>query len=156
MKSPWKYWLGCCLLVLSMGCGSHWADMETDFEGGCWEASDTLRLEFENSDTSKVYALGFPITVSDDYPYHNIFLRAILEAPSGDRSLIPSEFILADPTGAWLAEPDGDLIPFQLTVADGLRFNQIGKYTVRLYHYMRDARICGLQSAGITLDAVTE
>jgi gliding motility-associated lipoprotein GldH len=154
MSSRPIYWLAAIALVILSGCSSHWASTENEFEGGCWEATDTLRLDFESDDTSKVYALSFPIVLSDDYPYHNIYLRAIMESPSGDKSVIPSEFVLADRTGAWLSEPDGDLIPFQLTVADGLRFNQQGKYVVRLYHFMRDPRICGIQSAGIALDVV--
>lgn len=115
---------------------------------------DTLKLEFDNEDTSKVFMLGFPIVVSEEYAFHNIYLKAILKAPSGDESAIPGEFVLADPAGVWLSEPSGDLITFQLNVGEGLRFNQKGKYSLRLYHYMRDDMLCGVQQAGIALDPI--
>lgn len=133
-------------------CNSHWQSTETDFEGNCWAVGDTLRLDFENTDTSQVFQLGFPITLTEDYPFHNIYLHAILKAPSGDQSMIPSEFVLADRTGAWLSKPNGDEIPFVLYVPEGIRFNQVGKYSLRLFHFMRDPNLCGIEDAGIVID----
>lgn len=138
--------------LLAVGCSSHWAETESKFEGTCWQVSDTLTLEFESKDTARVFALGFPITIDDDYPFNNIYLHASLTAPSGDTSIIPAEFVLADPTGAWLTEPDGDKATFELKVSDGLRFSQQGKYTLRLYHYMRENELCGVERVGIALD----
>jgi gliding motility-associated lipoprotein GldH len=139
-------------MLAATGCSSHWAETETQFEGVCWQASDTLKLEFESKDTSKVFELGFPITVDDDYPFNNIYLHAILTSPSGDASVIPAEFVLTDPSGAWLTEVDGEHATFELKVADGLRFNQKGKYTLRLYHYMRENELCGVERVAIALD----
>jgi gliding motility-associated lipoprotein GldH len=142
------------MLVMLSACTHHWAETESDFEGGCWQASDTLHLAFDSDDTSAVYALTFPIKVNDDYPFNNIYLHTILRAPSGEETVLPSEFVLMDRTGAWFSEPEGDLVPFQLIVSDGLRFNQKGKYSLKLCHYMRDGELCGVQSAGIRLDPV--
>jgi gliding motility-associated lipoprotein GldH len=146
------FWSICALGLMLASCSHHWAETQTQFEGVCWQMSDTLTLEFESEDTSKVFALGFPITIDDDYPFNNIYLHARLTAPSGDTSIIPAEFVLADRTGAWLTEPDGDMATFELKVSDGLRFSQQGKYTLRLYHYMRENELCGVESVGIALD----
>ena len=143
-----------CLLF--QACQKHWAAHTQEFETGCWEASDTLTLEFENTDTNQVYRLQFPVEVSEDYPFNNIYLHALLIAPSGNQSRIPSEFKLSSSAGEWFSEPSGDIIPFQLNIADGLRFNQIGKYKVKLFHYMRDPQVCGIHSAGIALDPMVE
>ncbi len=152
MKRTHHFLMAMVFMAMLAGCTSHWANTSTDFEAGCWNASDTLSLEFENQDTGQVFVLGFPLVVSEDYPFHNIYLRATLKAPSGDETMIPGEFVLADPTGQWLSEPSGDLVTFQLNVGDGIRFNQKGKYLVRLQHYMRDAQLCGVVRAGISLD----
>ena len=141
--------------LLLHSCSKHFAAQESQFENACWSANDTLRLEFENTDTAKVYQLAFPITLTEDYPFHNIYLRAVITSPSGDESMIPSEFILSDKTGAWLTEPSGDAVPFTLKVGDGLRFNQLGKYKVCLYHFMRDELLCGVEKAGIFVDVAT-
>jgi gliding motility-associated lipoprotein GldH len=135
-------------------CSDHWAEEEVAFERGCWAKGDTVTLTFESTDTSRVYQLSFPIQVNEDYPFHNIYLHAILTAPSGDASLLEDEFILADRTGTWLSEPSGDVVNFQLNMADGLRFNQTGTYRIQLFHYMRQEDLCGVEEAGIVVDAV--
>ncbi len=152
----WKPLLGLflgCLLMQS--CQKHWAESGQNFDAGCWEATDTLLLSFDNTDTNQVYRLQFPLEVTEDYPFNNIYLRAILTSPSGEASVIPSEFKLSSNAGEWYSEPKGDIIPFNLSIADGLRFNQVGAYTVKLFHFMRDDQVCGINRAGIALDQAT-
>lgn len=145
-------WFGIGILIVCSGCSKHWQSAEKDFENKCWNVSDTLSLSFENTDTSAVYELSFPVTVNEDYPFHNLYLHVVLNAPSGDASTIPTEFVLADPNGNWLSEPSGDVITFQLKVPEGIRFSQTGKYSLRLFHFMRDADLCGVESAGIAVN----
>lgn len=155
MLKRFKYLGSLILLAIAMsGCDSHWQYASQKFEGDCWAMQDTVNLDFESSDTSTVYRLQFPLRVTEDFPFNNIYLRAQLVAPSGDATEIPTEFKLCSPIGEWFSEPEGDEIPFKLNVSDGLRFNQVGKYRIRLYHYMRDASICGVVMAGIALDPV--
>lgn len=146
----WCFLVG--ILIVFSGCSKHWQSAEQDFENKCWNVSDTLSLSFENTDTNAVYELSFPVTVNEDYPFHNLYLHVILNAPSGDASTIPTEFVLADPNGNWLSEPSGDVITFQLKVPEGIRFSQTGEYSLRLFHYMRDPDLCGVESAGIAVD----
>ncbi|MFM2376801.1 MAG: hypothetical protein RLZZ165_1898 [Bacteroidota bacterium] len=143
--------MGAALMILS-SCSKHFAEKEARFENACWAANDTLRLEFESKDTSQVYALAFPLAVTEDYPFHNIYLRAVVTPPSGDRSILPGEFILADRSGAWLGEPSGDVVRFVLKVGDGLRFDQVGTYGIMLVHFMREELLCGVDAVGILVD----
>ena len=141
------------LLLLFSACGgSHFAKTETQLENECWAASDTLDLSFENSDTSQAYQLYFPITFTEDYPYNNLHLRAVVIAPSGEKNILPSRFDLAAPTGEWFSDPSGDEIPFTLNIGEGLRFTQQGTYTIRMYHYMRDNEVCGVRKIGMVVD----
>lgn len=157
MKQKRLQWFlaACCILLVS-ACSQHWKSVETEFDNHCWSVTDTLELGFESSDTASVYELSFPITLNEDYPFHNIYLHVILTAPSGDQSTIPTEFVLADRNGAWLSEPSGDVIPFLLKVPEGIRFNQAGKYSLRVLHFMRDGELCGVESAGIALDPMQD
>jgi gliding motility-associated lipoprotein GldH len=140
------------LVVWFCGCDGHFAKTEKDLETECWSSSDTLRLSFQNDDTNQVYQLYFPIAITEDYPYRDLYLRAGVKAPSGEENILPSRFDLATLEGEWLSEPSGDEIPFRLNLSDGLRFNQSGEYTISLYHYMRDAEICGVREIGIVVD----
>lgn len=157
MAKQLKYLVGMVVLALGMSaCDSHWQYAEKQFEGDCWAMQDTIDLAFESKDTAAVYRLQFPIRVTEDFPFNNIYLRAMLVAPSGHATEIPTEFKLCSPIGEWFSEPEGDEIPFQLNVSDGLRFNQVGNYRIRLYHYMRDESVCGIVKAGIALDPATK
>jgi gliding motility-associated lipoprotein GldH len=140
------------LMLLFSACGSHFAQTETQPANECWAAGDTLDLNFENTDTAQAYQLYFPITFTEDYPYNNLYLRAVVKAPSGEEHILPARFDLAAPTGEWFSDPSGDEIPFTLNIGEGLRFNQTGTYTIRLYHYMRDNEVCGVRKIGVVVD----
>jgi gliding motility-associated lipoprotein GldH len=150
-------WTAALIAVACLqGCSSHWHEADRSFDGGCWAVGDTITLEFDSPDTQQVYRLQFPVTISEDYSFNNIYLHADLVAPSGDVSMIPTEFKLCSPAGEWFAEASGDEIPFELNVDQGLRFNQTGKYKLKLYHFMRDDLLCGVQKAGIAIDPVKD
>lgn len=156
MKKAVRKWayalLGTLFLMTCWGCNSPHASVSQDFQGGCWNMSDTLDLSFENADTNQVYKLWFPLTLTGTYTYNNIYLRAILIPPTGAPSILPARFALSAEDGTWLTEADGDEAPFDLLLSGAIRFNQKGTYQVRLLHYMRDSVLCGVKSAGITID----
>jgi|GEM_PF-2545173 gliding motility-associated lipoprotein GldH len=141
------------LSLFFQACESPLASVNKSFDDGCWPIQDTLEVEFDNKDTSQVYSLWFPLEVeAEDYPYNNIHLRAAIQAPSGSTTVIPARFGLMDPTGEWLSEDVGERVGFQLLLSSGLRFNQSGTYSIALYHFMQDSSLCGITSAGITLE----
>ncbi|MEM0999441.1 MAG: gliding motility lipoprotein GldH [Bacteroidota bacterium] len=136
-----------------VGCGhTPIAEASTALETECWSLQDTLQLTFSNADTQQVYQLYFPITFTEEYPYRNLYLRAAVQAPSGEVNLLPARFDLASAEGEWYTETSGDEVPFNLNLGEGLRLNQTGDYTIRMYHYMRDAEICGVREVGVVLD----
>jgi gliding motility-associated lipoprotein GldH len=143
--------MGTALMMLP-SCSKHYAEKEARFENACWAANDTLRLEIESKDTSQVYVLAFRLAVTENYPFHNIYLRAVVTSPSGERLILPGEFILADRSGAWLSEHSGDVVRFVLKAGEGLRFDQVGKYGIMLVHFMREDLLCGVDAVGILVD----
>ena len=143
-------------MLLLACCESHFAESHSDWDSDCWSMHDTVHLSFDSEDTSAVYRLYFPMVFTEDYPFSNIYLSAIVTSPAGEESLLPARFELSDGGGKWYSEPNGEEIPFELGLADGLRFNQKGSYTIRLYHYMRDELLCGTRSSGIVLERVEE
>lgn len=141
-----------CSLLVVLGCNQPLHSTSSEFEPGCWKMQDTLQLSFNNQDTSQVYTLWFPMVFNEDYPFNNIHLRATLKPPASPEVLLPARFELTDADGKWMTEKEGSTIPFDLQMSSGLRLNQVGEYTIRLYHYMRDSSLCGVVSAGIALD----
>ena len=144
----------CSTTLTLLGCESHFAETQSDWEADCWSLHDTVHLSFLSEDTNAVYRLYFPMVFTEDYPYNNISLRALVTSPTGDQNLLPARFELSDVNGNWYSEPNGEEIAFDLGLADGLKFNQKGNYSVQLYHYMRDELLCGMRSSGIVLEEV--
>ena len=142
------------LSVFLPSCSGPAAETENEFDGDCWSMRDTVFLDFDNPDTSSIYQLYFPVTFTEDYSYNNVYLHALVISPSGDQNLLPARFDLMDRQGNWFSDPSGDEIPFKLKMEDGLRFNQLGNYQVKFFHYMRDEPLCGVAKAGIVLDLV--
>jgi gliding motility-associated lipoprotein GldH len=146
--------IGAALFILGglSACHRPFASAEQSFEGECWPMGDTLDLSFNNEDTSQVLQLWFPLTLTEAYSYNNIYLQAELTPPSGETSVLPARFPLAEADGTWLSDGKGAELKFDLLMSGGLRFNQKGNYRIRCYQYMRDSLLCGVKSAGITLD----
>ncbi len=137
-------------------CKFSFAETEKEFDGDCWSLNDTVSLEFENADTSAIFRLYFPITFTEDYSYSNVYLYALVTSPSGDINLLPARFDLIDNTGRWFSEPSGEEFYFNLSVEDGLSFNQFGSYSVKLFQYMRDESLCGIRSSGIVVSKISK
>lgn len=148
--------LGSGLAFALSSCEAPLAETQEEFDGDCWSMRDSVSLIFENTDTSAIYRLYFPVTFTEDYSYSNVYLHALVTSPSGDVNLLPARFDLMDKIGNWYSQPSGDEIPFKLSVEDGLRFNQLGNYSVKLYQYMRDEPLCGIRSSGIVVEEVPE
>lgn len=147
-------WILAILLLQACSGSDYLHETKTDFDDECWAMQDTLELNFENSDTQQVHQLNFPIYVTTDYTYNNLWLRAIVHAPSGEQNVLPAQFVLMERDGTWKNEPSGDEVWFELKIADGLRFNQTGNYRIQLFHFMRDQRLCGIREVGIGLRAL--
>jgi gliding motility-associated lipoprotein GldH len=154
MKRTWVFLTLSALLMLGglSGCSRPYATMEQEFPGACWDMGDTLTLRFENTDTAKVYQLWFPLVLTDAYAYNNLYLHAEVTPPSGERSVLPARFPLMEADGTWKGEVQGKEVKFDLLMAGAIRLNQVGGYEIKCYQYMRDSLLCGVQSAGITLD----
>lgn len=133
-------------------CGdSSVASMNSDIKGGCWNMIDTLDLTFENTDTSKVYRVQFPLTFTDAYSYRNIYLRILVQPPSGPAGGEAFNFDIQDEYGEWYGDFDGESATYDLELPDPFRMNQLGTYRFRLVHFMRDVSLCGITGAGIRL-----
>lgn len=137
-------------LVLS-ACGSATASESKEFASGCWSQADTIRLDFENSDTSQAYQLVFPIRFDDDYKFRNIYLRLQVISPQGVAGDNAYNFDLMDEYGEWYTNFQGGGYKFRLDLPDAARLNQNGTYRFKLYHYMREERLCGISDVGIEL-----
>ena len=151
-KSGGPVLTGILFLVLSvfMGCGPKGNVVSKTYQTQCWAMEDTLTGTFEVKNVSDKHLMFFPLTVTDDYPYYNLFLRAEIISPSGKKSEPEQlEFRLLDPDGKWVNDCEGKQCPFALEWGQNRVFEETGTHTVKLYHYMRDQPLCGISQVGV-------
>lgn len=145
---------GVLLLIMLVGCGSNGNVVNKTYQAECWPVEDTLTGTFEVNSTSDKFLLYFPVTVTDDYPYYNLFLRTQITSPSG-KSGPPEqfEFRLVGPEGNWMNMSTDKKTQFNLEWDTGRMFLETGTYTVQLYHFMRDQPLCGVREVGVEIQA---
>ncbi|MCB9231543.1 MAG: gliding motility lipoprotein GldH [Bacteroidia bacterium] len=139
------------LMLWAGGCKSPLAHTDQSFEGACWALSDTLSLEFENSEPGKSVKIVAPVTFNQDYPFNNLYLRMEAIAPSGTKSVLPYEYQLMSVTGEWYGDISGDRAKFDLPLSQDQVFPENGTYRFRIFHFMQTDDLCGVESAGISV-----
>lgn len=144
-------WMAVACLGLWAGCKGPVTETSQDFEGACWQLTDTLSVSFEAPDPAAQYQVGLPITLNEDYPYNNLHIRFEAVAPSGKSSVVPYEYELMDVEGNWYGEVSGSTAKFELPLSMGQSFAEEGTYTFRVWHYFQSSDLCGIPAAGITV-----
>ena len=100
--------------------------------------------------------MEFPFVFTEDYPFNNIYFNLRVGTPGGQVNDLPLSFQLMDAEGNWYGESSGEEVKLNFDLGNMLVLNQLGEYSFKLYHYMREDNICGLKKAGITLKAAEE
>lgn len=139
-------------LVLSSCSGGH--DYAESFspEKGCWEMADSVMLSIDIEDTTQQWNLVFPLEFNEDYPYSNLYVQLTTRTPKGESGKSTFRFTLMDEMGNWYGTESGANTLFSGSVGPGVKFQEKGKYTFVLKHFMRDDQLCGVLEAGIALD----
>lgn len=137
-------------------CSSSLAKEEMSIGTECWSLVDTLSITYTNQDTHQVLNMEFPFVFTDDYPFNNIYFNLRVGTPAGQVNDLPLSFQLMDSEGNWYGESSGEEVKIEFDLGNMLVLNQLGEYSFKLYHYMREDNICGLKKAGITLNTAKE
>lgn len=139
------------LLLLGLtACGPDYL-VQREFGDQCWDSSDTLQADLEVTTVSDSQTVWICTELLADYPYQNLQLRLKVTAPDGSNTVTPLNLPAVSPEGDWLTTPERGGYPFITPVT--LATEVGGTYHLNLYHYMRDALICNVQSIGLSLQA---
>lgn len=117
-----------------------------------WAYADSLRFEFEITDTVQLYDLIIELEHTTDYSYQNLYTQIQTQFPDGQRLNKPLSLELANAAGEWQGKCSASSCMVKIPIQQGAYFNQPGKYVITLEQFMRENPVKGLQS--VTLKVV--
>lgn len=142
------------LIVLNACDNERIYEENKEFSDHFWAADSTLdfKIAFENPDS--VYTLFVNIRNTNNYEFHNIFLKYLLISENQDTIKDElQEFYLFDPkTGQPYGAGLGDIYDHRMPMIENLKVPAAGTYHLLMRQYMRRDSLNELLSAGFRLE----
>ena len=107
---------------------------------GTWKKKDTLRFNFEQSDTINPYHFFLNVRNNNDYPFNNLYLIVSMKEP-GKNPIIKVdtlEYQMANPDGMLMGEGFSDIKESKLWYLENHKFKKQGKYKVEIVQAVRE------------------
>ena len=117
-----------------------------------WESTDSLRFDFNISDSITRYDCAIDLSHTGDYPFSNIYLFVDIEFPNGKNRVDTVHITLADRTGKWYGSGLGDMTSLGVTFKSGIAFPITGDYRVTITHGMRNDPLEGITDLGFRIE----
>lgn len=115
---------------------------------GCWEISNPLDLSVTVEAPRPTLMLEFEL--GQDYPYQNLYIKLSWDGPEGKHdTLLLDQFV--SPVGEWMVPPSGGVVNRVFQDGFALPVMTPGSYNLRIQHFMRDDRLCEVNSVSIRL-----
>lgn len=118
-----------------------------------WLQKNKIVIDFQVTDTVKLYDVQMAFRQSNEYPYYNLYFVPKILNPEGKviKRVFAEAFLYDAKTGKPKGSGLGDIYSHQYTIFKGLRFNKVGKYQISLEQYMRTDTLKGIVSAGASI-----
>ena len=138
-------------IFLLTACGKEKVIFEKEYpiQNSAWTYADTLSFAFNIADTTALYDIVVHIKHRSDYGFQNLYTRIHTTFPTGERRSQVLNFDLADNTGKWIGEKNGDYRDFVVKIQDNAFFNKIGQHVITLEQLMRKESLVGFKSIGL-------
>ena len=130
----------------------------TSFSDG-WSVTDTVQAKLPQLDSTAAYNLFINVRNTNEYPFNNLFLIAIMEFPQGKVITDTLEYRMANPDGTWMGSGLGSVKENKLWYKQGVRFTELGEYKLSIVHAVRNngvvdgvERLTGITDVGISAE----
>ncbi|MEZ4853170.1 gliding motility lipoprotein GldH [Flavobacterium sp.] len=133
-----KYWIMLVFFGLLVACdGKQVFDSYQKLDGN-WAKNDSIRFEFEQTDTINPYNLFLNIRDNKKYPFSNIFLIVNFKNPKNEVKIDTLEYEMAFPNGELMGSGFSDIKENKLWYQENFTFNKSGKYEVIITQAVRE------------------
>lgn len=117
-----------------------------------WDKDSMAVYRFEIRDIQKSYNLLVNVRNDAEYENQNLYLFIDVTAPNGKTERDTLDCILADASGKWLGSGLANYYQTTHRYKSGVKFPEIGEYTVRYVHGMRADKIGGIRDIGLRVE----
>ncbi len=103
-----------------------------------WNKDSLISFTVTPPDSTNLYNLFINIRNTSDFKFNNLFLIAEMNFPNGKTITDTLEYQMAKPNGELLGEGFTDVKENKLWYKEGVRFDEIGDYSIIIQHAMRN------------------
>jgi gliding motility-associated lipoprotein GldH len=133
------------VMILLQACTPSLVDTSHSPDDGRWAVGDSLSAGFEVVDTTQAYRLRLSLSLNEDYPYRNLYVRFRLQPPTGASQVATPEFVLQDVYGNWnVARTLTGDYSLSAVLNDSAVFRQPGRWQLSLGAYTRSDTLPGV------------
>ena len=141
------------LALLLAGCkGDFLYEKTLDIPNGAWAYEDTLKFDFDVSDTTQLYALLLEVTHAGDYSFQNLYVQFHTTFPSGKTETKLVSLELAAQTGIWNGKCRANECKVEIPLQAKTFFKETGQYTLTIEQYMRQNPLPGLKQIALKIN----
>ena len=148
--------MGIFLVGLLVACQSN-DRFEHSFSQTGWAYADSLQYKHTNVDTTQLQVLRVRLTMNDNYPFRNFYIRYHIQTPSGQNVYSLLNYPLADERGHWLGEKKlfgGYDYDFAFNKPSTLP--EKGAYQLTLVQFMRQDTLPGIEHIELAFEKAAQ
>ncbi len=154
-RVPGRWGVALALLVALSACSQPALELARQPDEARWLYADSLVGSFTVADSTVPHRVVMQLSLTEDYPFRNLYLRLRLQPPTGPAQVATPEFVLQDAFGNWNV-PHSLLRRYELsaTLNDSARFRPAGRWTVSVRQYTRLDTLPGVAAVRLTVQPV--
>lgn len=121
-----------------------------------WNTNDVKAYVFDIQDTASEYLMYATIRHTDGYNFSNIWLQAETIKPDSTSKKQRIELPLAETSGRWTGKGMNEIYEHKIRLSGNTatKFDQAGRYTIKLKQIMRENPLQEVMSVGIRLERI--
>ncbi|MDK2770866.1 MAG: gliding motility lipoprotein GldH [Flavobacterium sp.] len=138
IKNNSYLWLLVILGTILISCDNNQVFDQYHKLDGSWSKNDTIRFDFEQTDTINPYNLFLNVRNNKDFPFNNLFVIVSLKNPKNEIKIDTLEYQMAFPDGKLMGEGFSDVKESKLWYQENFTFKKSGKYQIEIVHALRE------------------
>jgi gliding motility-associated lipoprotein GldH len=118
-----------------------------------WPSAVKPDIAFTISDTISLYNIYIVIRHTDAYHFNNMYVRATVSEPGGDKPKTGDyDLLLATNRKGWIGTAMDDIYDARLLIQPKTKFSKSGTYHITLEQLMREDPLKNVLSAGLRIE----
>ncbi len=145
------------ILSFSIGCiPSNTFERNISIKNHSWKTADEKSFTFDINDTTSQYLMFAMVRHTDGYHFSNIWIDLETITPTQKVTRQKVELPLAETSGQWTGKGMDEIYEHKISLNGNsvVKFDQAGKYTIKLKQIMRENPLQEIMSIGIRLERI--